>query len=182
LAAKIGKPLWVTEYGDGEASGLAMARRIRQDLVQARACAWIYWQFAEPDSNWGLVRYHRADPLRRWSANRKFFVLSQFSNFIRPGCQIIDSGDDNSVVAYDPDIRRLSIVTVNDHDQPLTVAFDLSAFQTPATKVARSRTSATENELAVDDAALVEGKFTSTLPPRSVTTQVVTDIVPRAGK
>lgn len=176
LATEIGKPLWVTEYGDGQASGLAMARRIRNDLVQARACAWIYWQFAEPDSNWGLVRYHWSDPLRRLSINRKFYVLSQFSQFIRPGCQIIDSGDDNSLVAYAPDSCRLSIVTVNDHDQPLTVVFDLRAFQTHTTKVTRSRTSATENEQEVEAAALVDGRFTSTLPPRSVTTQVIKDI------
>ena len=39
LAVALHKPLWISEYGDGEASGLRLARRIRDDLVQTRACA-----------------------------------------------------------------------------------------------------------------------------------------------
>jgi O-glycosyl hydrolase len=173
LATAVGKTLWITEYGDGEGSGLRLARRIRDDIVQTHASAWIYWQFAEPDSNWGLVRYHREDPGRRFSINRKFYMMSQFSCFIRPGCQILDPGDGNSLVAYDSAGHRLILVTVNDHEYPLTVGFSLGAFRVHDGRVSRWRTSDIENMEAVDSVALLGGRFESTLPPRSVTTQVI---------
>jgi len=179
LAAALGKPLWVTEYGDGERSGLQMARRIRNDIAQTHAAAWIYWQFAEPNSQWGLVRYRWGEANPQFTINKKFYLLAQFSCFIRPGFQILDAGDNNSLAAYDPASHRLVIVTVNDGEHPLTVAFNLKSFRTASATVARHRTSDSENTQAVDPVAINGGKFISTLPPRSVTTHVITDIIPQ---
>ena len=178
LAASIGRPLWVTEYGDGEASGLMLARRIRDDIVQTRACAWIYWQFAEPGGNWGLVRYRARNPNRPFSLNKKFYVMSQFSRFIRPGFQILDAGDTNSLVAYDPAGHQLVLVSVNDGKRPQTVAYDLGAFRVPDAPVQGWRTSKREDLWPVDSVAITGGKLISTLPRRSVTTFVIADIYP----
>jgi O-glycosyl hydrolase len=178
LASALKKPLWVTEYGDGEASGLQMARRIRDDLVQTHASAWIYWQFAESDSNWGLVRYHRRETNPPFSLNKKFHVLSQFSCFIRPGFQILDAGDENSLAAYDPATHRLVIVSVNDGKRPLTVAFKLNSFRVTDAPINGYRTSANENLQAIEPVAIHNGQFMATLPPQSVTTHVVADIFP----
>jgi O-glycosyl hydrolase len=179
LAAKLDRPLWITEYGDGEAGGLTMARRIRDDIVQTRAAAWIYWQFAEPDSHWGLVRYRWRDAGREIFINKKFYVLAQFSCFIRPGFQILDAGDENSLAAYDASHHRLILVTVNDGAPPLTAAFDLRAFQVPDAPVHGYRTSDSEDMHAVDSIAITGGKLIVTLPPRSVTTFDIADILPR---
>ncbi len=173
LAATLGKPLWVTEYGDGEDSGLMMARRIRDDIAQTHACAWIYWQFAEPDSNWGLVRYHRRDASRALSITRKFYVLAQFSCFVRPGFQILDSDDPNSLVAYDQAGHRLVIVSVNDLARPLKVVFDLAAFHPSNSPVKCIRTSAEEDLQPVNGAEISSGKLAVTVAPGSVTTWVV---------
>lgn len=178
LAAALGRPLWVTEYGDGEASGLMMARRIRDDIAQTHAAAWIYWQFAEPDSQWGLVGYHWGEPSPKITINKKFYVLAQFSCFIRPGFQILDAGDKNSLAAYDAASHRLVLVTVNDSEHPLTAAFNLDLFRAPSAPVACYRTSDRENMQAVDPVVLTGGKLISILPPRSVTTQVVAGIDP----
>jgi O-glycosyl hydrolase len=178
LATALQKPLWITEYGDGEASGLQMAHRIRDDLVQTRASAWIYWQFAEPDSNWGLVRYRRREINPPFSLNKKFYVLSQFSCFIRPGFQILDAGDDNSLAAYDPASHRLVVVSVNDGKRPLTVAFNLNSFRVTDAPINGYRTSENENLQAINAVAIHNGQFIATLPPRSVTTHVVADIFP----
>ncbi|HEY4415447.1 MAG TPA: glycoside hydrolase [Verrucomicrobiae bacterium] len=181
LADKLDKPVWISEYGDGEASGLQMARRIRDDLVQTHACAWVYWQFAEPDSNWGLIRYHRNNrngTNSTFSLNKKFYVMSQFSNFVRPGFQILDVDDKNSLAAYDPAQHRLVIVTINDRKQlqPFTVTFDLSSFRTGDAKTTSYRTSTNENMQAIDSAFIREGKLITTMPPRSITTQVITGV------
>ena len=180
LAVALGKPLWISEYGDGEASGLQLARRIRDDIVQTHAAAWIYWQFAEPDSNWGLVRYQRGETNPPFSLNRKFYMLSQFSCFIRPGFQILAADDENSLVAYDSTNHRLAIVSVNDGEQPLTVAFNLNSFRATTAPVARFRTSESENMQVIDPVAIRNGQFISTLPPQSVTTHVIAGIVPQA--
>ena len=47
LAASLHKPLWVSEYGDGDGTGLRMARRIRDDIATMWARAWVYWQVVD---------------------------------------------------------------------------------------------------------------------------------------
>jgi len=181
LAIALDRPLWITEYGDGDASGLKLARRIRDDIAQTHACAWIYWQFAEPGGNWGLVRFRGRDPNAPFSLNKKFYVMSQFSRFIRPGFQILDAGDTNSLAAYDPSGHQLVTVSVNDNELPLTIAYDLGAFRVPDSPVQACRTSASENMQAVDSITITDGKLNVILPPRSVTTHVITDILPRSN-
>jgi len=178
LAAAIGRPLWISEYGDGESSGLMLARRIRDDIVQTHACAWIYWQFAEPGGNWGLVRFRSRNPDGPISPNKKFYVMSQFSRFIRPGFKILDAGDTNSLAAYDAANHRLVLVSVNDSEHPLTVAYNLGDFRAPDAPVQGWRTSDSEDMQAVAALAIAGGKLISTLPPRSVTTQIVDGIYP----
>ena len=52
-AAAGSKRLWMSEYGDGDASGLTMAQSIVQDIKGLRPTAWIYWQPVEPElSGW----------------------------------------------------------------------------------------------------------------------------------
>ncbi len=173
LAAAEGKPLWISEYGDGGADGLAMARRIRDDIVETHASAWIYWQFAEPDSDWGLVRYHWGEANPPFSYNRKFYVLSQFSRFIRPGDQILDSGDADTLAAFNRTLRRLAIVCVNDRALPDTKCFDLSAFGTVGDQASGRRTSASEDLATIPPPPVNGRRFTATLPPKSVTTWVL---------
>ncbi|MEY4384798.1 MAG: hypothetical protein RLY20_81, partial [Verrucomicrobiota bacterium] len=116
LAEAKGKPLWVSEYGDGERSGILLARRIRDDIVEKHAAAWIYWQFADGGS-WGLIHYRIDGRGTDYWLTRKFHVMAQFSRFIRPGCRIVEASDTNSVAAYDASKNQLVIVSVNDaHD------------------------------------------------------------------
>ena len=132
------KPVWQSEYGDGDASGYTMAQAIIRDLKELRPSAWVYWQPVEPDApefGWGLINANYVDthdlpsaektPLVR--VNRKFFVFGQFTRYIRPLYHLISIDDPNSVAAYDPAGRRLVIVKVSADDAE-TVHFDLSHF------------------------------------------------------
>ena len=178
LAASQHKPLWISEYGDGGRDGLLFARRIRDDIAQTHARAWIYWQFAEPDSNWGLVRYRRGLDNPPFTRNRKFFVLSQFTRFIRPGDQIIDSGDPDSLAAYNPTRHRLVIVSVNDGDEPKPKTFDLSAYRPVNAPVQDWRTSDQEDLTNLPPLSLVQQQLILSLPTRSVTTSVIDGVTP----
>ena len=175
LAEARGKPFWVSEYGDGERSGLQLARRIRDDIVEKRAQAWIYWQFAD-GGGWGLVNNRLDGRDTRYRLTRKFHVMAQFSRFIRPGCRIIEADDSDSLAAYDAARQQVIIVTVNDHASSRTVTFKLNGARTAAANVVSYRTSQQENVAAQPSVSLADGQFTANLPARSVTTFVIPDV------
>jgi O-glycosyl hydrolase len=150
-----------------------MARRIRNDIVEKRAAAWIYWQFADNAGAWGFVnnRMDGRDP--RYRLTRKFHVMAQFSRFIRPGCRILQGSDDDSLVAYDNGRRQLIIVTVNERSSSHRVTYKLQGVATTAGTVAVYRTSQQEDVASQPVLTLINDQFTATLPARSVTTFVI---------
>lgn len=173
LAERIGKPLWISEYGDGERSGLLLARRIRDDIVEKRAAAWIYWQFADNAGAWGLV-WNRLDGRdASFRLTRKFHVMAQFSRFIRPGCQIVQADDQDTLAAYDPARHQLVIVAVNDSRTSRAISYRLTGIATKAASAAVYRTSQEEDVAPQAAIPIVEGRFTAQLPARSVTTFVL---------
>jgi O-glycosyl hydrolase len=178
VAAARNKPLWISEYGDGDRDGLTFARRIRDDIAQTHARAWIYWQFAEPDSNWGLVRYHHDVANPPFTRTRKFFMLSQFTRFIRPGDQIIDSGDPDSLATCNASHHRLVIVSVNDREEPSVKAFDLAAFSPVNAPAQGWRTSDQEDLATLPPLSINQQQFIENLPAKSVTTRVIDGVTP----
>ena len=94
--------------------------------------------------------------------NEKFYVMGQFSEYVRPGFQIINVNDNYSFAAYNPTNQTLVIVALNDTRANLAMNYDLSRFAgLPATGAA-VRTSPTEN-LASQPAVTVTTKV---FPPR----------------
>jgi O-glycosyl hydrolase len=175
LAATTGKPLWVSEYGDGDRSGLLLARRIRNDIVEKHAQAWIYWQFADSGGAWGLVNNRLDGRDASYRLTRKFHVMAQFSRFIRPGCQIIATDDEDSLFAYDSAQRQLIIVAVNDGRSSRPLTYKLTGVKTTAEKANAYRTSQQEDVAPQPSIAIVKGEFAVELPARSVTTFIVPD-------
>ncbi len=175
LAQRTGKPLWVSEYGDGERPGLLLARRIRNDLVEKRAQAWIYWQFADNAGAWGLVNNRLDGRDASYRLTRKFHVMAQFSRFIRPGCAIVQANDGDSLAAYDENRQQLIIVCVNDSREARATIFQLNGARTTAKEVTAYRTSQQEDVASQPPLAITNGRFTASLPARSVTTFVIPD-------
>jgi galactan endo-1,6-beta-galactosidase len=136
------KRIFLSEYGDGDASGYTLAEEIVRDLNELRPSAWIYWQPVEPDVpefGWGLINASYMDTHDRPSpqktpvvrVNRKFFVLGQFTRYLRPGYHLIEVKDPRSIAAYDPISRRLVIVKVTGAAAE-QIQFDLSKFSSVA--------------------------------------------------
>ena len=173
LAAKFHKPLRQTEYGDGERTGMKLARRIRDDLTQLRPLSWCYWQ-AVDYAGWGLLDNHLAkDGKTKYVITKKFYVFEQFSRFLRPGCQIIDCGDTNSVAGYDPVSKTLAIVTVNDSPKRFKETFDLSHFAATGNVAQGYRTSYWDRFKRLRPIRVRQGRFSSEVPADSVTTYVL---------
>lgn len=169
LAKRWSKPAWVSEYGDGDASGLTLARRIRDDITEARVSAWIYWQVVDNAGGWGFLRNPLSDEGDSMPAlNKKYFVMGQFSRFIRPGAEIIAVDDANSLAAYDPIRHSLTIVALNDEDKSLKLCFDLSQFAGWPTQVSGVQTSAQQNWSVCLPNRLADQYYSVELQPRSV--------------
>jgi galactan endo-1,6-beta-galactosidase len=173
LAAALHKPLRQTEYGDGDETGRQMARRIRDDLTQLRPISWCYWQGADYDG-WGLLGNHlRENGREKYRVTKKFYAFEQFTRFLRPGCQIIDCGDTNSVASYDPASKTLAIVTVNTGPADFEETFDLSSFAKTGTAAQCYRTSDSESFQRLKPLRVRRQCFSLTFPTNSVTTCVL---------
>lgn len=170
-----GKDLWLSEYGDGDASGMQMAGRINEDINGLHPSAWVYWQVVDNAGGWGFLRNPLKDETTTaYTINRKYYVMGNYSKFIRPSYRFIAINDPHSVAAYDAPSRTLVIVTMNNGDAPTNVTYDLSQFAQLGPSATVYRTSATE-ELAELPTMPITGKhFPLTAPAKSVTTYVIT--------
>lgn len=173
-AASVGKPVWVSEYGDGDASGMKMARAILSDLHALRAEAWIYWQAVDSAGGWGFLR----NPLRDFATtdfaiNPKFHVMAHFSRFIRPGMTLLDLQSPDALGGHDKSSDRFVIVVLNDRPETAQTVLDVTAIQErqrrlhsfvthDSTFLQPSRTGSTMTSLVP-----------ITLPPGSITTFVL---------
>jgi hypothetical protein len=81
--------------------------------------------------------------------------------------------DPHTLAAYDSRAKIVIIVTTNDSDAPNAMAFDLSQFTRLGAVAQAERTSATEKWAALPAAPLTGKHLAVTLPPKSVTSYVI---------
>ncbi|BCU79787.1 glycoside hydrolase [Luteolibacter sp. LG18] len=126
LAEADGKVVWNSEYGDGDPTGLNMARNLHRDVSHLKPVSWSYWQVVD-GGGWGLI----AGDLRRArmvQVNPKWQVLAHYTRGIPEGAVILTTGDESVVAAYEANQSRLTLVCLNDNSQARTVRVDLSKF------------------------------------------------------
>ena len=180
LRAAIGDmPLWQSEYGDGDASGLTLARNLSADLHHLRPTGWVLWQPVE-HSNWGLFggRFtpdrdaitpddHGTLAASVTGVRDAYHVLAQYTRHVRPGARILDSGHRSTVAAWDG--GRLVLVTVNPSAEPVELTYELGKFRRVG-ETARMWTTAPGRWYERDEAPVREGRLTTHHAPSSVTT------------
>ena len=202
LARKEEKTLWMSEFGAGRkpdkevndtASALRLSRQILDDMQQMHPTAWIYWQAVHNSIpyNTGLISVD--DPAHlssdcRYVCTKRYYTMANYSRFIRPGYQIIGSGEPNTLAAYDPSSGTLVLVTTNDTEEDIYFAYDLSNFSGVGSSTVQAyRTSDTENLVSVasplpEDITPVgfrtTGGFRSYAPRESITTYIIPDVYP----
>ena len=156
-------------------SALALGEHIVLDLKRLEPAAWIFWQAVEDlsardgakGSNWGLIKADLrapADGPHSIHVTSKYWVMAQFSRFIRPGYRLVPVDDADTAGALSRDGRTLVLVHVNGGLTPRRLVTRLRGWSAKAwlTDAAHHATSA--------DAAVA--------PPRSV----VTLVLRRAGR
>ena len=176
-ARALRKPLWISEYADADASGLPMARRIHDDITQSFASAWVYWQVVDNYGGWGCL-YNPEDGTGKtnYSYNEKFYVMWQFSHFIRPGFQIFKASDTNSLVAYDTTNQHLVIVNLNESTNAKYYEYDLTRLGSTGSKAGCWRTSTGEQGTPLKAVSLANRQLAVYAAPQSVTTFVISNV------
>ncbi len=177
-ASSIGKSLWVSEYGDSDGTGLTMAQRIHDDITGMKACAWCYWQVVDSAGGWGFLlnslnTNSSGGFTTNYTINEKFYTMGQFSEFIRPGCEILSVNDTNTLAAWTPTNSTLVLVAINTNTNSFNVTYNLSAFGAVPWQVAVTQTAAGENMAAKTPLQVISNQITSAIPAKSVTTFVL---------
>ena len=153
----------MSEYGDKDGSGMTLAQTITEDVAYLRPAAWIYWQPLEPFSAWGLVngaydesatQANRGEP--KW-VYYKYYVMAQFTRFVRPGDKLIGSGDHNTIAAYSAKDKRMSFVTVN-YGTAQRITYDLSGVSQVGSNALVTVTNTDGSRLFETSVANLEGK------------------------
>ena len=200
LARDEGFNMWMSEVDgngtvcDGEMGpALWLSEKIISDINALSPSAWVLWQVIDKhiskdgyngkqDSGmiditagfWGtaVCDHDNKDVI----LTQKYYAFGQFSRFIRPGSTIIHCGGD-SLAAYNPETKELSIVVMNKSDKPKNANISLSQMKTVGDTVRAYRTSGTmeqgEHWQELDDIYTYGKGFVAELAPQSVTTYVV---------
>ncbi len=175
FAAANKKRLWMSEYGDGDKTGLTMALRIVQDMRELRPLAWVYWQAVDGGGGWGFMSNVEDGRDTHYIVNKKYYVMANFSRFIRPGFRFIDIGDAQSIAGYDPAHHRLVVVSVNAHKSGREIIFNLNGFDYIGGRVQAYLTSPGHNLKHIIGPSLFGNRFRVTLPAHATTTFVIDD-------
>ncbi|MHA7582338.1 RICIN domain-containing protein [Paenibacillus vandeheii] len=173
-ATSAGKHLWTSEYGDGDASGLTMSRTILKDIRNMGASAWVYWQVVDSADGWGFFKnVLNNTQTTSYTVNQKYYVMGNYSKFIRPGTKIIGMSDANTLAAYDAASGKVVLVTTNSDSSDTAVTYDLSQFTSVESSAQVYRTSSTEKLQQLTNINIQNKKFTATAKAGSVTTYVI---------
>jgi O-glycosyl hydrolase len=168
------KDLWMSEYGDDDPTGMVMADRIVLDMQKLRPTAWVIWQVADPAGGWGLYKGALRDETHTdWKTNEKFYVMGNFSRFIRPGAILLEVKDPHTLAAFNPSTRSMVLVVVNTDKSERGIAFDLAKVTPSATTVQSYRTGTVESLARQPAVALKANLLSAVIPARSVQTFVI---------
>jgi O-glycosyl hydrolase len=163
------KRLWMSEYGDGDASGMTMAHQIVTDLRMMMPTAWVYWQVIDGGGGWGCIDMDLNHNATSYKINPKYYALAQFSQFIHPGAKFIAITDPNTVCV----VQGSQVVIVSVSTDAQTTTYDLSKFTSVGKTASVFQTSATQNLAHLPPAPVTAKTVTVDLPQNSVTTLVI---------
>jgi len=189
-----GKELWMSEFGTSEVPlgqaglysdptqvqpAIQLASQIVTDMTYMRPTAWLLWDGLESrevndteGSSWGLIWAKYNDPAETYTVAKQYYGYGNFTKFIRPGYQLIESGDDQTLAAYDPAGQKLVLVAYNDGSSARSLSYDLSKFS-GMTTAKRYRTSGSEDLATLTDLSVSDNQLAVTLDSKSITTFVL---------
>lgn len=198
IAKGAGKKLWMSEVDLSSGSqnhedirtGLGLSERITSDIQNLEPEAWVLWQAIEDevnmnsdheDGNWGLIQVDfEPDDFENVKVykNKKYYAMGNYSKFIRPGYQVINSNSENTLAAINKEDKSTVMVYTNSSTEEKQINFDLSGFDTinENAKATPYVTSATKDLEKITDIGISNEKLSTVVEPQSVTTFVISGV------
>ncbi|REE02224.1 RICIN domain-containing protein [Marinoscillum furvescens] len=172
-----GLKLWQSESGPlgvtatGIENHLVMAQRIILDINRMHTSAWVDWQAASTDYRWGL---YTLDTVTQTLVREKsYFVRKQMSKYIKPGYQIVHTGNDDVLAALNNTGTELVVVAVNNTSASTSLSLDLSDFASVGSSAQTIRTSSTEDAVTLSNTSVSSSVLSYSAPAHSITTFVM---------
>jgi O-glycosyl hydrolase len=175
LAEQYGIPIWMTEYST-PGDWLAWAAIMQQLLVDVDVSAvdYLWGYFGDWDGS-QLIRIRvNGSSYAGYDVNRQYYVMGQYSRYVRPGAVRIASAStepDVKVAAF-VDGGTLVVVATNLGASDHTVDAALGGGASCPAGFDAVRTSATESWTPLPAVTVDGTRFSVTLPAKSVTTFV----------
>lgn len=172
-----GLKLWQSESGPlgvtatGIENHLVMAQRIILDINRMHTTAWVDWQAASTDYRWGLYTLNTTN--QTLVKQKSYFVRKQMSKYIKPGYQVVFTGDDNVLATINAAGTELVVVAVNNTASASSLTVDLSGFATVGSSAQTIRTSSSEDAVTLSNTAVSGGVLSYSSPAHSITTFVM---------
>jgi glucuronoarabinoxylan endo-1,4-beta-xylanase len=166
-AYNLGKDIWMTEHFSDDqtiAGAIGTAVDIHKQLTLNMANAYCWWWVREPACN--LIGPDAS------YINPRGYVMGQFAKFVRPGSIRVDAtGAPNNVyvTAY-KNAGKLVIVVVNAGSKKVVETFSIA--NGSVASLASYSTSASTSLTPGPGYTVVNGSFSATFPPKSITTFV----------
>lgn len=181
LAEQKGKEIWMTEHLTGSdnkdtpnswSEAFPVAVEIT-NVMQAGMSAYVWWYIVR---YYGPISDGEYNSGRKGDVTKKGYIMSQFARFIRPGYYRIESSiapalSNVKVTAYkDPVSSKMVIVAINTGTVKTESIFRIK--NNLVTSFIPYTTSESKNCEKGDTVNLINGKFTFSLEPMSITTFV----------
>jgi O-glycosyl hydrolase len=177
LTVNAGQEVWETEDSDlgtnnsSWSNGLGWAQQIHQYLATANVSAWHYWWGVDEGDGTGQGL------ITAGTAEKRMWVLGNWSNFVKPGWVRTDVSCSGSACAgfllsafKNPANGAFAIVVINTTSSPQTFTFN--GVPPGAATVTPYVTSAGQDLAAATPIGINLGSFSATLAGSSVTTFV----------
>nr|WP_321410631.1 glycoside hydrolase [uncultured Carboxylicivirga sp.] len=175
LSTEYNKTLWMSEVGAGGTGiygNLNLAQKIMNDIRYIRPEAWLDWQYIEENNDqWCLVQGDFA--AQTYARVKNFYIRKQFSHYIKPGSKFLSVPNDQILAALNETNDTVTIVLLNNSSLTTCHDIDLSLFGSVGNESFVTRTSETENNVAVSAAERNGDNLLITLPGYSITTVVL---------
>jgi O-glycosyl hydrolase len=191
-AQALGTPVMMSEWGANAVSstasdmsaGITLSERILKNEQQMHPASWVIWQAVDGgpassvlgacDDVWGLACADlSAGSNQQVSYPARFWVMGNYSKFVRPGATVIGDSDASTLAAYDAGRSTLTLVTTNSSNSPENYSYDLSGFGAVTGSATPYQTTATEQLDQLASVPVSNDSLTATLPAQSVTTFVI---------
>jgi len=178
LSTKTGLPFWQSETGPSGGNrssfqtNLGLTQKLFNDMRIMKPQAWLDWQLMEENNEiWCLMKCNFSS--QEYEIVKNFYVRMQITRFFKQGYTIIDTDNEESLAAINPEKTELVVALLNNSDQPKSYNLNISSSVKLGKKVKAYRTSAIEDCIQITAPDVKNKNISYDAPDMSLTTIVV---------